>query len=168
MKTAEITVEYKDHMAHADLLKAVHYDPLTGLFTRRKSAGNAKAGTLIGSYCNKGYLKAMVLGKYVKLHRLAWFYMNGVWPQQEIDHRNRVKDDNRIDNLRDVGTSTNCSNQTGARRNNLVGIQGVHKIKKTGRYRAACSINSVKHHLGVFATAVEAGIAYRAFKEANT
>ena len=168
MKKAEISAQHLDHMGHAELLAAVRYDPLTGIFTRRKSAGNAKAGTRIGSHCGKGYLKAKVLGEYVKLHRLAWFYMKGVWPQQEIDHRNQIKDDNRFDNLRDVDTSTNCSNQTGARKNNRVGIQGVHKIKKTGRYRAACSINSVKHHLGVFATAVEAGNAYRAFKEANT
>ena len=77
MKTSEITVEYIDHMAHAELLAAVHYDPLTGIFTRRKSAGNAKAGTRIGSRCSKGYLKAKVLGEYVKLHRLAWFYMRG-------------------------------------------------------------------------------------------
>ncbi len=155
-------------MNHAELLEAVHYDPLTGIFTRRKSAGNVKAGSRIGSHCSKGYLKAMVLGKYVKLHRLAWFYMKGKWPRQEIDHKNQIKDDNRFDNLRDVDTSTNCLNQTGARKNNYVGIQGVHLIQKTGRYRATCSIKSVKHHLGVFATADEAGAAYRAFKEANS
>lgn len=155
-------------MNHAELLQAVHYDPLTGVFIRRKSAGNAKAGSRIGSRCSKGYLKAMVLGKYVKLHRLAWFYMTGKWPQLEIDHKNGIKDDNRFDNLRDVDTSTNCSNQSGPRRNNLLGVQGVHLITKTGRFRAVCSVSGKKYHLGTFATPEEAGLAYQTFKKANT
>lgn len=155
-------------MEHAALLKEVHYDPLSGVFTRLKSAGNRKVGSRIGTRCHKGYLKARVLGEYVKLHRLAWFYMKGAWPQHEIDHKNQIKDDNRFDNLRDVDTSTNCLNQTGPRRNNRTGTQGVHLIKKTGRYRATCSIRGTKHHLGVFATEEEAGAIYRAFKKAHT
>lgn len=154
-------------MNHDELLLAVHYDPQTGVFTRRKSAGNSKAGSKIGSRSKKGYVKAMVLGKYVKLHRLAWFYVTGTWPNDTIDHINQVKDDNRFVNLRDVDNSTNCMNQTGPRVNNSIGVQGVHLIRKTGRYRATCTIRGVKHHIGVFETAEEAGAAYISFKEAN-
>jgi len=81
------------------------------------AAGNTKAGSTIGNIDAKGYLKAMVLGKYVKLHQLAWFYCFGAWPKQ-LDHINQVKTDNRITNLREVDTSTNCLNQTGPRKNN--------------------------------------------------
>ena len=60
-------------MQHSDLLNAVHYDPSTGVFTRKVSAGNVKASSVIGNRCKKGYLKALVLGKYVKLHHLLGF-----------------------------------------------------------------------------------------------
>lgn len=151
-------------MTHDELLAAVIYFPETGEFIRRKSAGNVLAGASIGHTATKGYRTASVLSQYVKLHRLAWFYVNGTWPTDQIDHINGVKDDNRIANLRVCSTSTNCTNQHGPRTNNKVGFQGVHRITKTGRYRAACMLNGNKHHLGVFATAEEAFAAYTAFK----
>lgn len=104
------------------------------------------------------------MGKYVKLHQLAWFYMTGSWAGQ-IDHINGVKDDNRWSNLREVDTSTNCLNQQKARKNNTLGMQGVHQIKKTGKYRATCTVKRKKHHLGVFSTAAEAHSAYLQFKQ---
>ena len=116
-------------MKHHELLAAVIYESSTGIFTRRVAAGNTKAGSVIGNLTKKGYLKALVLGKYVTLHRLAWFYVHGKWPDQEIDHKNTIKTDNRIDNLRDCSRSVNCLNQIGSRTNNSVGLQGVHQIK---------------------------------------
>ena len=147
-----------------ELREWVDYCPKTGVFTRKKPAGNTKAGSVIGNIDAKGYLKAMVLGKYVKLHQLAWFYSFGVWPKQ-LDHINQVKTDNRIGNLRDVDTSTNCLNQTGPRKNNALREQGVHQIKKTGRFRACCNVQGKKHHLGVFATQEEAAYVYQTFKQ---
>lgn len=151
-------------MDYLKLKEYADYNPQTGVFTRIVSAGNSKAGSIIGNHSKKGYLKAMVLGRYVKLHQLAWFFSYGEWPQKQIDHINGVKDDNRIINLRIADTSENCLNQHGPRINNQVGYQGVHRIAKTGRYRACCTVKGIKHHLGVFATAEEAHNAYKAFK----
>lgn len=151
-------------MTHEELIEAVLYCKETGIFTRRKAAGNTLAGSTIGCIDKKGYLKALVLGSYVKLHRLAWFYTHGTWPSEQVDHINGVKTDNRIANLRVCDTSTNCLNQQGPRTNNKIGYQGVHQIKKTGRFRACCNLQGVKHHLGVFATVEEAHLAYSTFK----
>lgn len=151
-------------MTHTDLLNFVTYTPSTGIFIRKVSAGNSVAGKVLGNLSKQGYLKAMVLGEYVKLHRLAWFYVHGVWPTDQIDHINGNKTDNRLSNLRVCNTSTNCLNQVGARKNNKAGYQGVHQIVKTGRFRAGCTIQGVKYHLGVFATAEEAHAAYLNFK----
>lgn len=126
-------------MNHAELLNYLDFDPESGVFTRKVAAGNKKAGSVVGNIDAKGYLKALVLGEYVKLHRLAWFYVYSEWPSDQIDHINNVKTDNRIQNLRVCDTSTNCHNQHGPRINNNSGFQGIHKIAKTGRYRAACS-----------------------------
>lgn len=148
----------------AYLKKVVRYDPETGVFTRIVSAGNRRHGSAVGSLNQKGYLEGSVCGHLVKLHRLAWFYTYGSWPKDQIDHINGVKDDNRIANLRDCDTSTNCLNQVGARRNNALGLQGVHKIPKTGRFRVSCTVNGVRHNLGVYADQNIAASAYATFK----
>lgn len=137
---------------------AVSYDPLTGVFKRRVSAGNVLAGSVVGNPDKKGYLKAMVCGRYHKLHRLAWFYTYGTWPK-EIDHKNQVKSDNWLDNLRDVSTSINCTNQTGPRRNNKTGFQGVYEHTPgvfRAKFRSKC--------LGLFSTPEAAHAAYMTAK----
>jgi len=137
---------------------AVSYNPLTGVFIRKVSAGNVRAGSVVGNPDKKGYLKAMVCGRYHKLHRLAWFYTNGVWPV-EIDHKNQIKSENWLDNLRDVSTSINCTNQTGPRKHNKCGFQGVH-MHKPGVYRAKFR----RKCLGLFSTPEEAHQAYKTAK----
>ncbi len=65
---------------HADL----NYDPETGVFTRRFSRGRAgeEAGTVNGS----GYREIRVRTQRYLAHRLAWFYVYGTWPKEQIDH----------------------------------------------------------------------------------
>lgn len=152
-------------MNHASLLEAVSYDPLTGVFIRRVSAGNAKKGTVFGNLDAKGYLKGRVCGKYVRLNRLAWFYSYGDWPTNQIDHIDGDRTNNRLKNLRECDTSSNCLNQRKPRVNNALGVQGVNRIQKTGRYRARATIKGKSHHLGVFPTVEEASKAYQEFKK---
>jgi hypothetical protein len=57
-------------------------------------------------------------------HRLAWLYMVGVWPDDEIDHWNRDPSDNRFTNLRDATHAKNGFN-SGKRSNNSSGRKGV-------------------------------------------
>lgn len=152
-------------MNHTKLLDTLFYDTATGIFYRKISMGNRKAGTVVGNPSKKGYLKALVLGEYVFIHRLAWFYVNGKWPTMQLDHINQNKQDNRITNLRECSTHENCINQTNPRSNNKLNTQGVHKIQKTGRYRATCMIEGKKHHLGVFTSLHDAQNAYASFKK---
>jgi len=59
----------------------------------------------------RGYLKFKVGQKIIKAHCIAWALHYGEWPKQEIDHINRVKNDNRIVNLRDVSHTENMRNR---------------------------------------------------------
>lgn len=72
-----------------------------------------KAGQQIWGYDSDGYLRAKLAGKQYKAHRLAWYLYYGVWPTYEIDHINRLRDDNRIKNLRDVPRRVNGQNVEG-------------------------------------------------------
>jgi hypothetical protein len=44
-------------------------------------------------------------------HRLAWLWWFGEWPEGGLDHINRIRNDNRIDNLREATRSENQRNR---------------------------------------------------------
>lgn len=46
--------------------------------------------------------------------RVIWAMEHGAWPANPLDHINRVRGDNRLENLRDVPWSVNAANR-GAR-----------------------------------------------------
>jgi len=77
----------------------------------------------------------------------------------QIDHINRVKDDNRIENLRLATRSQNEAN-TGLRRNNSSGFKGVYFFKRTNRWLAKIAYDGLEIHLGYYDSAEEAAMAY--------
>lgn len=81
------------------------YNHDTGEFVSRKR------GTVCGSLTRKGAVKMTIDGKFYQAHRLAWLYMTGAWPKDQIDHINRKPADNRFCNLRDVGPLEQRLNQ---------------------------------------------------------
>lgn len=93
------------------LRAALDYDPATGLF-RWIERPNQKiiVGSIAGHVGRKGYIYVTIDKRKYAAHRLAWLYVNGEWPKEQIDHINRVKDDNRISNLRDVSDAENKLN----------------------------------------------------------
>lgn len=156
----------------ADRLRSVlRYQAGTGLFywlprsrdefssERAFAAFNGRnAGKLAGSDSGHGYIQIRVDDIKYWAHRLAWLYATGAWPQGDIDHINGDGTDNRIDNLRDVGVIVNNQNERRARRNNKLGVLGVHC--RGSKFAASIMSNRVVHRLGLFATAAEASAAY--------
>ena len=96
-----------------------------------------------------------------KAHRLAWFYVYGSWPNDQIDHINRNKTDNRIANLREV---TNKQNQQNAskRSDNTSGHPGVSWYKRDSKWQARIKHNQKDTHLGYFENLEEAIAARKA------
>lgn len=135
----------------------LHYDPETGVFTHRTTNRNARAGAVAGSQKNTGYIVVGVLGHDVLGHRLAWFYVHGVWPAVQVDHINRVRSDNRIDNLRLATQVENLQNTT-VGKGNTSGHKGVHAYQ--GKWVAQISHNKKRHYLGFFADVEDAARAY--------
>lgn len=58
----------------------------------------------------RGWLAGTIFRRRCKAHRAAWAIHYGAWPNGEIDHINRVRADNRIENLRVVTHIENCRN----------------------------------------------------------
>ena len=150
-------------ITQAQLKEYIHYSPLTGVFTRISSPYEAKLG-VINSCANhsNGYFQIGISGKLYKAHRLAWMYMHGEWPKDQIDHINRDKIDNRIDNLREASSAQNNQN-VGLRSDNASGIKGVTYYKITGKWVAKINISGKLKHIGYFKTLEEASQAYESY-----
>ena len=86
------------------------YDDATGRLT-----SNRYGRPVRGKKRDKrGYLCVLCcLGKkqvFVRLHHAVWAVCKGRWPEQQIDHVNGNKHDNRIENLREVSDRENKLN----------------------------------------------------------
>lgn len=64
-----------------------------------------------GSYDKDGYLIIKIKGKQYKAHRIVFALVHGRFPDGEIDHINGVRDDNRIENLRECTRLGNVLNE---------------------------------------------------------
>lgn len=143
------------------LKELLHYDPGTGLFTWLVCKTNAtKVGDVAGSVEKKGYVVISIVNQRYKAHRLAWLYMTGKWPLDQIDHINGVKNDNRFVNFREASNIFNTQNQRRPRVNNSLGILGVNYRDDQKRYCATICVNAKKIHLGSYKTPEEASAAY--------
>lgn len=88
-------------------------------------------------------------------HRVAYAIHHGEWPDNQIDHINGVKKDNRISNLRAVTNQENQKNRS-MKINNKSGVTGVFWHKAAGKWTAQIRVDYRCKHLGLFDTIEEA------------
>lgn len=138
------------------------YSENTGFFTRL-ALNNFRP---VGCFDKDGYLIITIKAKKYFAHRLAWMYVYGDFPSSFIDHRNGIKNDNKIKNLRSATASQNQYN-TVKKSNNTSNAKGVFWQKDKKRWRARCFINGSNKHLGYFQNINDASAAYQAFAKAN-
>ncbi len=132
------------------LKKMLSYDADTGVFRWRLSPRNrTKAGDRAGYHNGQGYLMVSVDGYKFRLHHLAWAFTHGQFPVNQIDHINRVRDDNRITNLREACQVINMHN-TSKRSDNTTGVTGVYFRKDTQKYFAQINSHGKTYRLGNF------------------
>ncbi len=121
-------------ITQARLKEVVSYDKETGLFTSLVNRGKKiKAGQLIlGKPTTDGYLLMMIDNKHCYQHRLAFLYVEGFMPKM-VDHKNRIRHDNRFENLVPSNDSHNNRN-VGLSKNNTSGKRGVTFVKAKNRW----------------------------------
>lgn len=120
------------------LREILSYEPRTGEFRWAISRPGVRAGSLAGSVHRlKGYRTIQCLGGSWRAHRLAWLFVYGYDPEeQEIDHINGVRTDNRPENLRIASRSEQTHNSTCR---SSTGVRGVWQISET-RFGARLSV----------------------------
>ena len=147
-----------------DQLQALlHYDPETGLFTWKiKTCRKVVPGAVAGYIKPEGYTIIRINKIGYRASRLAWLYMTGQHPLNDIDHIDGNPRNNSFNNLRDVTTAGNIQNQRRAHNRNKTGagFLGVSKLKSTKRWRARICTKGVQTLIGWFDTPEEAHQAY--------
>lgn len=152
--------KYRETTTAARVRELLHFDPETGVFTRRvRTARRTHVGDIAGCDNGHGYIFFMVDGRAFLAHRLAWLYMTGEWPKADIDHVNCDRADNRFCNLREATRSQNRTNAR-MRRADTSGFKGVSWSEHAGKYRASIKIRSKSKNLGYFATPQRAFLEY--------
>lgn len=134
------------------LKELLSYNPDTGVFIRLVATSNVKAGSVAGSTDSYGYRQIRIDGRLTLAHRLAWLYVHDAWPVGEIDHKNGIRDDNRISNLRDVSHVVNMQNSRKPRSNNTSGFPCVTLDKRRGRWQSVIRVEGRLHSLGYYET----------------
>lgn len=137
------------------------YDPVTGIFTWAiKKAIRFHIGQIAGNFNQDGYRVIMIDGFQYFAHRLAWLYIYGEWPSDELDHINNIRDDNAINNLREANRSQNMRNAR-TKKTSTSGMKGALKGNcKKRPWISKIRINGKNIFLGNFKTANEAHAAY--------
>lgn len=138
----------KEKLTQKDLLAIFDYENGM-LYWKNTRTSNAQQGTRAGCvFSAEGYRRVKINSKAYLEHHVVWCFFKGQWPQEnvEIDHINRNREDNRIENLRLVDRNINSKNRQG---------KGYSKTK-SGKYQARIIINKRFVNLGSYKTPEEA------------
>ncbi len=149
-------MKYKESkLSHKRLLELLEYNPITGAFINKVNRVRAIMGTVAGQTGRSGYVVVGIDGIRYNIHRLAWFYTYKKWPENEIDHINRIKDDNRICNLREATHSENMSNRKPPS-GGQIGARGISWDKSNNIWR----VTYKNKYLG-YAKTIEEGLQFQ-------
>lgn len=159
------------------LRKIAEYNPKTGVVTWRKRGKETfrnggpyaeaiserwnkhRAGNPVGHISPHGYVVTTIEKKTVMVHRMAWAIHFGRHPKGQIDHISGAKNDNRLENLREVSAGENSRNRKKPVTNSS-GLMGVHFHKQSAKWHARIMVDGVRRHLGAFEDPKEAHRAY--------
>ena len=122
------------------------------LIRKKATGGNGNyAGKVVGcvpkSKSNK-YVTTKIKGQHWCVHKLVYLYHHGYIPKQ-LDHINRNKLDNRIENLRPATSVQNASNRN-VFKNNTSGCKGVSFKKETNKWFVYVNANKKRKNIGYF------------------
>src|SRR5581483_472326 len=139
-------------VSYEDVRRLLDYDPRTGIF-RWKVARHGHAfkgyehghvfapgtGPIAGLVKKRGHVEIKLFGRRFMAHRLAWLWMTGLWPKDEIDHRDLNPGNNAWENLREATGQQNRWNRY-VQSGSSSGLKGVRQVR-VGRWIARAWLN---------------------------
>jgi len=144
-----------EELTHEDLLYYTSYDPINGGLIWRRKKARANSGDRVGGFDLDGYVTTGINGKKYRVARLVWFYIHKEWPQGHIDHIDRNKSNDRIENLRVVTIKENNINRASSKQQRKLNLP--KWVTPHGKkYRSCVRANGKIHKFGPFDTPEEA------------
>lgn len=141
------------------LKEALDYDPATGVFRWSiRPSNKIHIGDVAGVVGTNGRRFIMVDGEKFQAHRLAWFYVHGVWPDGDLKQKNGNYDDCSLENLMPISRIEQARLRS-TLSTNTTGFRGVSPAAKGG-WKASVTANYHQIILGVFPTKEEASARY--------
>lgn len=129
--------------------KGYTYDPETGIVTSHK-------GKIIKNDDCHGYIQLSIkinkVSINIKAHQFAWYINYCEVPNDQIDHINHNRSDNKIHNLRSVTNQQNSFNK-----NN---VKGYYFNSDRNIYQSYIKLNNKHKYIGCYKTPEEAHQAY--------
>jgi hypothetical protein len=118
-----------------------------GCLVRTKDLGRGKIGQKVfGTKNSEGYMLVTFQRKSYRIHRLIFLLVRGTQPNA-IDHIDRDKTNNRIENLRAVTVSENHCNKI-EQRNNRSGVKGLSWDRAKNYWKGSIQINGKRISVG--------------------
>lgn len=146
-------------LTQAQLKSQLVYDPGTGLFVWLVSKKGTTIGAVAGDFSGR-YVRLKLFQKSYPSHCLAWLWMTGAWPKDEIDHWDTDKHNNRWSNLREATRVQNSYNRSVDCDKVYTSLKGVTFAKGRRKWQANIRVNGKLKHIGYFSTAEAAHAAY--------
>lgn len=136
-------MKYRNDLTVQYVRELFYYNPETGDLTWKKTINSrAIKNKLVNSETKENYLCVTINKTQYFVHRIAWLYMTGKWPKDQIDHINKTRNDNRWCNLREATNSQNQRNReskTGTSK-----YKGVHWNKESKKWVVQIGVGSYK------------------------
>jgi hypothetical protein len=124
------------------------YHPDGFLIWKIKSSFKTYPGYVAGSPNASGYSQVSYKSKKYKTHRLIWIW-HGYKLDDEIDHIDGNKLNNKIENLRAVKKNQNQWNSK-IRIDNKSGVKGVLWHKRDCKWSVSLRVNKKARHFGYY------------------
>jgi len=143
----------REYPSQQAIKSVLNYNPETGIFTWLPRENDTQfngnyAGNVAGTNTSR-YVIICINKKHYQAHILAWIYVYGAKPEGDLDHKDRNKKHNWIDNLRPATRSQNMRNYLLCK-NNLSGVRGVTWNRQNFRWEAHIKVDKFDYHLGSF------------------
>ena len=139
-------------ITQAEIRRLFYYNKKTGILRwkiKPSKHSNIKIGDEAGSIGSNGYKRVQVNNKHYYVHIIIWIGMTGYKSENDIDHKDRNRINNKWNNLREISKQCNQRNCS-IRKDNTSGIKGVSFCKRDNKWLSRLAINKKQKTIGAF------------------